>query len=78
MSFLSYALLGRNYAYEEHGDVFFCGMSLYILDICPENWDESKGNSIIKLWLPFIPIFGALYSQLCEGHATKKDISMLP
>jgi excisionase family DNA binding protein len=26
MSFLSHALLRRSDAYEEHGDVFFCGM----------------------------------------------------
>jgi len=58
----------------EHGDVFF-GMLLYILDVCPENRDESNGDSIIKLWLQFIPIFGALHSQLRKGH-TKKDISM--
>jgi hypothetical protein len=52
------------------------GQALYILDSCPENRDESKGNSIIKLWLQFIPIFGALHSQLRKGHTTKKDITM--
>jgi hypothetical protein len=52
-------------------------MPLYILAICPENRDESNGNSNIKLWLQFIPIFGALHSQLLKGHTTKKDISML-
>jgi len=55
----------------------FFGMPLYILDICPENGDESNGNNIVKLWLQFIPIFGALHSQLRKGHTTKKDISML-
>jgi hypothetical protein len=55
----------------------FFGMPSYILDMCPENRDESKGNSIVKLWLQFIPIFGALHSQLRKGHTTKKDISML-
>jgi hypothetical protein len=55
----------------------FFVMPLHILDICPENQDESNGNSIIKLWLQFIPIFGALHSQLRKGHTTKKDISML-
>jgi hypothetical protein len=54
----------------------FFGMPLYILDICPENQDESNGNSIVKLWLQFIPIFGALHSQLHKGHTTKKDIPM--
>ena len=54
----------------------FFGMPLYILDSCPENRDESKGNSTIKLWLQFIPIFGALHSQLRKGHTTKKDIPM--
>ena len=54
----------------------FFGMPLYILDVCPENRDESKGNSIVKLWLQFIPIFGALHSQLRKGHTTKKDIPM--
>jgi len=54
----------------------FFGMPLYILDICPENRDESNGNSILRLWLQFIPIFGALHSQLRKGHTTKKDISM--
>jgi hypothetical protein len=61
----------------EHGDVFFCGMPFYILGVCPENLDESNGDNIIKLWLQFIPIFGALHSQLHRGHTTKKDISML-
>ena len=50
--------------------------ALYILGGCPENRDESNGNSIIKLWLQFIPIFGALHSQLRKGHTTKKDIPM--
>jgi hypothetical protein len=64
----------------------FFGMPLYILDMCPENRDESNGNSIVKLWLPFglelrterqfIPIVGALHSQLRKGHTTKKDIPM--
>jgi len=54
----------------------FFGMPLYILDSCPENWDESNGNSILRLWLQFIPIFGALHSQLRKGHTAKKDISM--
>ena len=31
------------------------GQALYILDSCPKNRDESKGNSIVKLWLQFIP-----------------------
>jgi hypothetical protein len=61
----------------EHGDIFFCGMPLYILGVCPENRDESNGDSIIKLSLQFIQIFGALHSQLWKGHTTKKDISML-
>jgi hypothetical protein len=50
----------------------FFGMPLYILAMCPENRDESKGNSIIKLWLQFIPIFGALHSQLHEEHTQKR------
>jgi hypothetical protein len=50
--------------------------ALYILDMCPENRDESNGNSIVRLWLQFIPIFGALHSQLRKGHTTKKDIPM--
>jgi len=54
----------------------FFGMPLYILDICPENRDESNEDSILRLWLQFIPIFGALHSQLCKGHTTKKDIPM--
>jgi len=53
-------------------EMSFFGMPLYILDVCPENRDESKGNSIIKLWLQFIPIFGALHSQLCKGHNKKR------
>jgi hypothetical protein len=48
MSFLSHAFLQRSDAYEEHGDVFF-GMPFYILGVCPENRDESNGDSIIKL-----------------------------
>jgi len=43
-------------------EVSFFGMPLYILDMCPENRDESNGNSILRLWLQFIPIFGALHS----------------
>jgi len=54
----------------------FFGMPLYILDSCPENRDESNGNSIVRLWLQFIPIFGALHSQLRKGHTTKKDFPM--
>jgi len=57
-------------------EMSFFGMPIYILDLCPENRDESKGNSIIKLWLQFIPIFGAFHSQLHKGHTTKKDIPM--
>ena len=49
MYFLSHALLRGSDEYEEHGDVFFCSMPLYILDVCPENQDESNGNSIIKM-----------------------------
>jgi len=50
----------------------FFGMPFYMLDVCPENRDESNGTSIIKLWLQFIPIFGALHSRLRKGHTTKK------
>jgi hypothetical protein len=59
----------------EHGDVFFW-YALYILGVCLENRDESNGDNIIKLSLQFIPIFGALHSQLRKGHTTKKDIPM--
>jgi len=38
----------------------FFGMPVYILDVCPENRDESNGNSTVKLWLQFIPIFRGL------------------
>jgi hypothetical protein len=65
--------------------MFFCCMPLYTLDVCPEKRDESNGDSISKLLLQFIPIFGALHSQLRKGHTTKKhphvpckkDISLL-
>ena len=50
----------------------FFGMPLYILDMCPENRDESNGHSIVKLSLQFIPIFGALHSQLRKGHTKKR------
>jgi len=53
-------------------EMSFCGMPLYMLDSCPENRDESNGNSIVRLWLQFIPIFGALHSQLRKGHTTKR------
>jgi len=53
-------------------EMSFYGMPLYILDVCPENRDESNGNSVIKLWLQFIPIFRALHSQLRKGHTTKR------
>jgi len=55
----------------------FFGMPIYILDSCSENWDESNGSSNFRLWLQFIPIFGALHSQLRKGHTIKKDISIL-
>ena len=55
-------------------EMSFFGMPLYILDICPENRDESNGNSIVRLWLQFIPIFGALHSQLRKGHTTKRHL----
>jgi len=45
-----------------------------MLDMCPENLDESKGDGIIKLWLQFIPIFGALHSQLRKGHTKKRHL----
>jgi hypothetical protein len=57
-------------------EMSFFGIPLYILDVCPENLDESNGDNIIKLWLQFIPIFGPLHSQLRKGHTTKKDIPM--
>jgi hypothetical protein len=57
-------------------EMSFFVMPVYILDICPENRDESNGNSIVRLRLQFIPIFGALHSQLRKGHTTKKDIPM--
>jgi hypothetical protein len=57
-------------------EMSFFGMPLYMLDICPENWDESNRNNIIKLWVQFIPIFGASHSQLRRGHTAKKDIPM--
>jgi hypothetical protein len=53
-------------------EMSFFGMPSYILVVCPENWDESNGDSIIKLWLQFIPIFGALHSQLRKGHTKKR------
>jgi len=55
-------------------EMSFFGMPLYILDMCPENLDESNGDSIIKLWLQFIPIFGALHSQLRKGHTKKRHL----
>jgi len=59
-------------------EMSFFGMPLYILDVCPENRDESNGDSIVKLWLQFIPIFGALHSQLRKGHTTKKRHPHVP
>jgi hypothetical protein len=53
------------------GCLFYC-MPFYILDVCPENRNESNGDNIIKLWLQFIPIFGALHSRLRKGHTIKK------
>jgi len=55
-------------------EVSFFGMPLYILDMCPENRDESNGNSILRLWLQFIPIFGALHSQLRKGPTKKRHL----
>jgi hypothetical protein len=58
-------------------EMSFFGMPLYILDVCPENRDESKGNSIVRLWLQFIPVFGALHSQLHKGHNKKRHLHVL-
>jgi len=58
-------------------EMSFFGMPLYILDICPENRDESNGNSIVRLWLQFIPIFRALHSQLRKGHTKKRHPHVL-
>ena len=66
---------GRKYTLSM--EMSFFGMLVYMLDVCPENRDESNSDSIIKLWLQFIPIFGALHSQLRKGHTTKKDIFVL-
>jgi hypothetical protein len=53
------------------------GQAFYILDVCPENRDESNGDSIIKLSLQFIPIFGVLHSQLRKGHTKKRHFHVL-
>jgi len=53
-------------------EMSFFGMPVYILDMCPENRDESNGNTIVRLWLQFIPIFEALHSQLRKGHTKKR------
>jgi len=55
-------------------EMSFFVMLLYILDICPENLDESNGNIIVRLWLQSIPIFGALHSQLRKGHTKKRHL----
>jgi len=60
MSFLSHALLRRSDAYEEHGDVFFCGMPFTSLRVQgPENRDELQPEPHNTIPLRFIPIFGA-------------------
>ena len=48
------------------------GQALYMLDICAENRDESRGNTIFMLRLQFIPVFGALHSQLFKRAYNKK------
>jgi len=58
-------------------EMSFFGMPLYILDMCPENRDESNGNSILRLWLQFIPIVGALHLQLRKGHNKKRHLHAL-
>jgi len=45
-------------------------------DVTPQGYSE-RNFQLRRLWLQFIPIFGALHSQLRKGHTTKKDISML-
>jgi hypothetical protein len=55
----------------------FFGMPFYILGVCPENLDESNRDIIIKLSLQFIPIFGALHSQLRKGHTKKRHLHVL-
>jgi len=76
MSFFAWNM-GMSFFAWNMGMSFF-GMPLYILDICPENRDESNGNNILRLWLQFIPIVGALHSQLRKGHTTKKRHPHVP
>jgi hypothetical protein len=49
-------------------------MPLYIVDVCPEDRDESNGDSIVKLWLQSIPIFGALHPQSGKWHIKKRHL----
>jgi hypothetical protein len=51
-------------------------MPLYAFGVCPKNRDESNGDNIIKLSLQFIPIFGALHSQLRKGHTKKRHLQV--
>ena len=53
-------------------EMSFFGMPLYILDVCPENRDESNGNSNFRLWLQFIPIFGPCTRSYVKGIQQKK------
>ena len=71
MSFFDMPFCGEA-TYMRNMGMSFCGMPLYTLDVCPENRDESNGDGIIKLWVQFIPIFGALHSQFRRGHTTKR------
>jgi hypothetical protein len=56
-------------------EMSFFDMPLNIVGVCPEDRDESNGDSIVKLWLQSIPIFGASHPQLPK-NISKKDISM--
>ena len=68
---------------EKDGDVFsawnmemsFFGMPLYILDICPENRDESNGNSIVSSGCNSSRFSGPCTRSYVKG-IPKKDIPM--
>jgi hypothetical protein len=55
-------------------EMSFFGMPLYMLDVCPENRDELQRELDNTISVRFIPIFGALHSQLRKGHTKKRHL----
>jgi hypothetical protein len=57
-------------------EMSFFGMPLAQTWLARTQYNAKDAILIVRIWLQFIPIFGALHSQLRKGHTIKKDIPM--